>query len=156
MLKQAKNAVGSNTPGAASSAADLEAENPPKSRPKPKKIDVKKLDDFGIVFFMAGTSFWKVFGEVFGSRSVVQASKAILGKSLQNTGHGDKIKGRRFRNLRENLKKTFKILFFLEPRFWKPFLSIPCAAHRPPHQKERKRSSRKRKRVATACIKSIT
>ena len=42
MLMQAKNAVGFNTPGAASSAADLEAQDPPKSKPKPEKIDVEK------------------------------------------------------------------------------------------------------------------
>ena len=37
MLMQAKNSVGFNTPGAASSAADLEAQDLPKSRPKPEK-----------------------------------------------------------------------------------------------------------------------
>ena len=42
MLMQAKNAVGSNTPGAASSAADLEAQEAQKSMPKLKKVDVKK------------------------------------------------------------------------------------------------------------------
>ena len=36
------NAVGFNTPGAASSAADLEAQEAPKSRPKPEEIDVEK------------------------------------------------------------------------------------------------------------------
>ena len=41
MLMQAKKAVGSNTPGAASSAADLEAQEAPKSRPKPKKSMLK-------------------------------------------------------------------------------------------------------------------
>ena len=50
MLIQAYNAVGSNTPGAASSAADLEAQDPPKSRPKPEKIDVEKPHVFGIDF----------------------------------------------------------------------------------------------------------
>ena len=39
---QAKNAVGFNTPGAATSAADLEAQEASKSRPKPEKIDVEK------------------------------------------------------------------------------------------------------------------
>ena len=51
MLRQAKNAVGFNTPGAASSAADLEAQDLPKSRPKPEKIDVKKQHVFGIDFY---------------------------------------------------------------------------------------------------------
>ena len=44
------NAVGSNTPGAASSAADLEAQEAPKSRPKPQNIDV---ENFGI--FLEGS-----------------------------------------------------------------------------------------------------
>ena len=61
MLMQAKNAVGFNTPGAASSAADLEGQETPKSRPKPEKIDVKKQHIFSIDFFMARTSFWEVF-----------------------------------------------------------------------------------------------
>ena len=34
MLMQTKNAVGSNTPGAASSAADLEAQEAPKAGPE--------------------------------------------------------------------------------------------------------------------------
>ena len=50
MLMQAKNAVGSNTPGAASSAADLEAQEAPKSRPKAQKIDVEKYHVFSIDF----------------------------------------------------------------------------------------------------------
>ena len=61
MLMQAKNAVGFNTPGAASSAADLEAQDPPKSKPKPEKNDVKKQHVFGIDFGRVRTSFWKGF-----------------------------------------------------------------------------------------------
>ena len=61
MLMQAKKAVGSNTPGAASSAADLEAQDPPKSRPKPEKIDVEKQHVFGIDFGRVRMSFWKGF-----------------------------------------------------------------------------------------------
>ena len=61
MLMQAKNAMGSNTPGAASSAADLEAQEAPKSRPKPEKIDVEKPHVFGIDFFTVRASFWAGF-----------------------------------------------------------------------------------------------
>ena len=50
MLMQAKNAVGFNTPGAASSAADLDAQEAPKSKPKPEKINAEKQDVFGIDF----------------------------------------------------------------------------------------------------------
>ena len=67
MLMQAYNAVGSNTPGAASSAADLEAQDPPKSRPKPKKFDVEKQHIFSIDFLKVRTSFWKAFWMAFGS-----------------------------------------------------------------------------------------
>ena len=45
-----KNAMGSNRPGAASSAADLEAQEAPKSRPKPPNIDVEKQHVFSIDF----------------------------------------------------------------------------------------------------------
>ena len=61
MLKQAKNAVGFNTAGAASSVPDLEAQDPPKSRPKPVKMDVKKQHVFGIDFGKVRTLFWKGF-----------------------------------------------------------------------------------------------
>ena len=60
MVKQAKNAVGSNTPGAASSAADLEAQDRPKSSSKPEKNDVRKQHIFSIDFFTILIRFWKV------------------------------------------------------------------------------------------------
>ena len=47
---QAKNAVGFHTPGAASSAADLEAQEVPKSRPELEKVDVEKQHVFSIHF----------------------------------------------------------------------------------------------------------
>ena len=72
--------MGSNTPGAASSAADylivggdilgqlgsiLEAQEAPKSRPKREKIDVKKQHVFEIDFWVARAwflnGFWMVF-----------------------------------------------------------------------------------------------
>ena len=49
--------MGLNTPGAASSAADLEAQDLPKSRPKPEKIDVKKQHVFSIDFYGVRPSF---------------------------------------------------------------------------------------------------
>ena len=56
MLMQAKNAVGFNTPGAASSAADLEAQEAPKSMPKPQKVNVNKTRIFGTEFSKVRTS----------------------------------------------------------------------------------------------------
>ena len=47
-----------------------------------------------------------------------------MSKSLRNTGHGDKIKGPRFRNLLKISKKSIKIASFLELRFWKRFGSL--------------------------------
>ena len=41
--------------------AKLEAQEPPKSRPKAEKIDVKKQHDFGIDFGRFRTSFWRGF-----------------------------------------------------------------------------------------------
>ena len=61
MLKKNKNAVGSNTPGAASSAVDLEAQETPKSRRELEKIDVEKQYVFSIDFYKAQTQFWKDF-----------------------------------------------------------------------------------------------
>ena len=58
MLMQAKNAVGSNTPGAASSAADWEAQEAPKSSPKREKANVEKQHNFYIDFGRVDTSFW--------------------------------------------------------------------------------------------------
>ena len=65
MLMQAKNAVGFDTPGAASSAADLEAQDPPKLGPKLEKIDIRKQDVFGMNFGRVWTLFRKRFWSVF-------------------------------------------------------------------------------------------
>ena len=70
MLMQAKNAVGSNTPGAASSAADLA----PSWRPKtlrnrgqnPKKSMLKSNTFLGSILSGFGHRFSKVFGRFFG------------------------------------------------------------------------------------------
>ena len=51
----------SPTPIADVSAADLEAQEAPKSSPKPYKIDVEKQHIFGIDFGRVRTSFWKGF-----------------------------------------------------------------------------------------------
>ena len=51
-------------------------------------------------------------------------SQARLLKSLRNTGHGDKIKGPRFRNLVKIFKKSLKIASFFRLRFWKRFGSL--------------------------------
>ena len=51
MLMQAINAVGFNTPDAAyGSAADLEAQEVPKTRPNPQKIDAEKQSIFDVDF----------------------------------------------------------------------------------------------------------
>ena len=67
-VNESKNAVGFNTPGAASSAADLETQEPPKSRPKPEKIDVKKPHIFSIDFREGRPPFSKDFLVVFGRK----------------------------------------------------------------------------------------
>ena len=80
-VKEGKNAVGFNTPGAASSAADLEAQDPPKSRPKPEKIDVEKQYVFSIDFKGFGCRFGKVFGRFFGAK---KHAKSDLKKSVRH------------------------------------------------------------------------
>ena len=83
MLMQAKNAVGFNTPGAASSAADLESQEPPKSRPKPQKIDVDKQVIFGIDFLRARPSFWNGFWDVFRKKNA---------RKMQNNDFNENLK----------------------------------------------------------------
>ena len=77
MLMQAKNAVGFNTPGAASSAADLEAQEAPKSRPKPSKIDVKNVLFFNIDFLRFRTRFWTLLGLQDGAKLALIAPKKL-------------------------------------------------------------------------------
>ena len=61
--------MGFNTPGAASRAADLEAQEAPKSRPELEKTDVEKQHVFGIVFFGFRPGFWKVLDLHVGTKS---------------------------------------------------------------------------------------
>ena len=61
--------MGFNTPGAASSAADLEAQETPKSRPKAEKIDVGKQAIFDIDFFASWPGFWNLLGLQDGTKS---------------------------------------------------------------------------------------
>ena len=44
----------------------MEAQDPPKWRPKPEKIDVEKQHVLGIDFVRVRTSFSRVFGRFFG------------------------------------------------------------------------------------------
>jgi len=78
--------------------------------------------------------FWR-FLEGFSHRNFAEAQKAILQKSLQNTGHGDKIKGRRFRN--SNLFRKFneKSQAFLDMDFGSVFGSFSEALEAPKSMK---------------------
>ena len=60
-VNASKNAMGFNTPGAASSAADLKAQEAPKSRPKPSKINTRKSVVFAVDFVVVPASFRKGF-----------------------------------------------------------------------------------------------
>ena len=84
MLMQAKNAVGSNTPGAASSAADLA----PSWRPKtlqnrgrnPKKSMLKNNTFSASILEGFGPRFGRVFGRFFGPK---MHAKSDLKKSVR-------------------------------------------------------------------------
>ena len=76
--------MGFNTPGAASRAADLEAPEAPKSRPKPQKIDVENQHVFGIDFRRVRTSFWKGFGMIFGRKNAPKPHKHAFLENLKN------------------------------------------------------------------------
>jgi len=62
---------------------------------------------------------------VFGRQNMSKTHKAEFRKTLQNIGHGDKIKGRRFENPFQKQSKIMKNQMFfgstiLAP-FWKDF-----------------------------------
>jgi len=61
MLKKAKMQWGLTRQALQAARRILEAQEAPKSMPKPQKIDVENQHDFGIVFFIVPTSFWKGF-----------------------------------------------------------------------------------------------
>ena len=87
MLMQAKNAVGFNTPGAASSAAELA----PSWRPKtlqnrgrnPKKSMLKNNTFSASILEGFGRRFGRVFGRFFGSKMHENCKNAILAKTLK-------------------------------------------------------------------------
>ena len=61
-LRGSRGACSRVLPGLKSQlGSKLEAQDPPKSRPKPEKIDVKKQHVFGIDFGRVRTLFWKGF-----------------------------------------------------------------------------------------------
>ena len=72
MLMQAYNAVGSNTPGAASSAADLAPTWRPKTLgnrvPNPKKSILENTMLLASFFEGFGVRFGRVFGRFLGSK----------------------------------------------------------------------------------------
>ena len=73
--------------------------------------------------------------EGFSHRNLAETQKVILQKSLQNIGHGDKIKGRRFRN--SNFFRQFneKSLAFLDMDFGSVFGSFSEALEAPKSMK---------------------
>ena len=65
---QVYNAVGFNTPGAASSAADLEAQGLQNRGQSPKKPMIKNNTFFASIFGGFRRRFGKVFGRFFASK----------------------------------------------------------------------------------------
>ena len=59
----------------------LEAQEAPKSRPKPKKIDVKIRCVVGIVFLRIRTPFWTVFDRFLGPKIEEKHKNTMLAKS---------------------------------------------------------------------------
>ena len=85
MLKQAKKAVGFDTPGAASSAADLAPSWRPKRLPnggqKPTKSRLKNNTFLASIFKGFGPRFGKVFNKILGPKMQEKRKKAMLAKS---------------------------------------------------------------------------
>ena len=67
-VNEGKNAVGSNTPGAASSAADLQAQRLRNRGQSPKKPMMENNTVFASIFEGFGRRFGKVFGRFFGPK----------------------------------------------------------------------------------------
>ena len=70
--------MGSNTPGAASSAADLEAQEAPKSRPEPSKIDVEKTRCFWHRFFKGSDLVFEGFLDAFLKEKYTKIAKTFF------------------------------------------------------------------------------
>ena len=80
MLMQAKNAVGSNTPGAASSAADLEAHGFQNRGPNPKTSMLKSKWFLDSIFERFGPCFERVFGRFFEAKTHDNCKNMLLAK----------------------------------------------------------------------------
>ena len=81
--------------------SNLEAQDPPKSRPKPVKMDVKKQHVFGIDFGRVRTSFWKGFWMIFGRTNAQKPQKHAFRENLKNIDFPEgKLIFSRFRRLK--------------------------------------------------------
>jgi hypothetical protein len=89
--------------------------------PKPPQIEIKmrkmrrgKTTWLLHHFFHGSGMVLRSFFGVFSRGNFAEACKVIRQKSLRNTGHGDKIKGRPFWNFLEQLKKLRKLSLFVD------------------------------------------
>ena len=71
--------------------SNLEAQEAPKSRPKPEKIDVEKPLVFRLDFIMVSGWFRRGFWEVFGAENGGEAEKAKNRKTSRNTAWAHRI-----------------------------------------------------------------
>ena len=89
MSMQAKNSVGFNTPGAASSAADLAPSWRPTSLQNrgrnPQKSMLKNNIFLTSILEGSGRRFGRVFGRIFGRKMHEHYQKMFLAKSLKIT-----------------------------------------------------------------------
>ena len=100
----------------------LEAQDPPKSRPKPEKIDVEKQHIFGIDFGRVRTSFWNGFWKVFWIEDVCQKRTFDFCEKL--TKHCVGAWNLRFGSCNKQpkiSKNQWKIACFLKHRFGRHF-----------------------------------
>ena len=61
----------------------LEAQEPPKSRPRREKIEVQKQYIFQEGFLFVRPSFWKGFGRAFEAKTRPKCENAVFAKSLK-------------------------------------------------------------------------
>ena len=102
----------------------LEAQDLPKSRLKPQKIDVKKQYVFGIDFSRVQTSFCKDFGEGFRSPILEKCENLIFKKSLKivlPSRRNAYFQGFETLNLKDGFENAFKNHVFFGISIWKGF-----------------------------------
>ena len=83
----------------------MDAQEAPKSRPKPEKIDVEKPLVFRLDFIMVSGWFRRGFWEVFRAENGGESEKAKIRKTSRNTAWAHRISMSASKKTKENQAK---------------------------------------------------